>query len=75
MAEDMNRRSLDRERVCAVATRLINRAWFRVGTERYAKESNTYGITTLSKRHVDVRGNRIYFHFPAKHKVIVRTQA
>src|SRR5919204_6650882 len=45
MAEHMDRDSLDRERVSAVATRLINRAWFRVGTERYAKESRTFGIT------------------------------
>jgi DNA topoisomerase I len=73
MAEDMDRESLDRERVCAVATRLINRAWFRVGTERYARESNTFGITTLSKRHVEVRGRRIQFQFPGKHKVVVRT--
>jgi DNA topoisomerase I len=73
MAEHMDRESLDRERVSAVATRLINRAWFRVGSERYAKESRTFGITTLTKRHVSVRGNRIAFVFRAKHKVLVRT--
>jgi DNA topoisomerase IB len=73
MAEDMDRDALDRERVSAVATRLINRAWFRVGSERYAKESNTFGITTLTKRHVSVRGNRIAFHFRAKHRILVRT--
>jgi DNA topoisomerase I len=74
MAEHMDRDGLDRERVSAVAIRLINRAWFRVGSERYAKESNTYGITTLTKRHVDVRGNRIAFHFRGKHKIVVHTQ-
>jgi DNA topoisomerase-1 len=73
MAEHMDRDALDRERVSAVATRLINRAWFRVGSERYAKESRTFGITTLTKRHVTVRGNRIAFVFRAKHKVLVRT--
>jgi DNA topoisomerase-1 len=73
MAEHMDRDSLDRERVSAVATRLINRAWFRVGTERYAKESRTFGITTLTKRHVSVRGNRIAFLFRTKHKALVRT--
>jgi DNA topoisomerase-1 len=73
MAEHMDHDSLDRERVSAVATRLINRAWFRVGSERYAKESHTFGITTLTKRHVTVRGNRIAFHFRGKHKILVRT--
>jgi DNA topoisomerase-1 len=73
MAEHMDRDSLDRERVSAVATRLINRAWFRVGSERYAKESRTFGITTLTKRHVSVRGRKIAFVFRAKHKVLVRT--
>jgi DNA topoisomerase I len=73
MAEHMDREALDRERVSAVAIRLINRAWFRVGGERYAKESQTFGITTVTKRHVAVRGNRIAFHFRGKHKVLVRT--
>jgi DNA topoisomerase-1 len=73
MAEHMDRDVLDRERVSAVAIRLINRAWFRVGGERYARESQTFGITTLGKRHVAVRGNRIAFHFRGKHKVLVRT--
>jgi DNA topoisomerase-1 len=73
MAEHMDHDALDRQRVSAVATRLINRAWFRVGGERYAKESKTFGITTLTRRHVRVRGNRVGFHFRAKHKVLVRT--
>jgi DNA topoisomerase-1 len=73
MAEHMDHDVLDRERVSAIATRLINRAWFRVGSERYARESRTFGITTLSKGHVRVRGHRIAFHFRTKHKAVVRT--
>jgi DNA topoisomerase-1 len=73
MAADMDRDALDRERVAAVALRLINLGWFRPGSERYAKESRTYGITTLRKEHVDVRGRRIRLDFPAKHKRRVRS--
>jgi DNA topoisomerase-1 len=73
MAEHMDNDALDRDRVSAIATRLINRAWFRVGTERYAKESKTFGITTLRKSHVSVRGNRIAFDFRGKHKSVIRT--
>ena len=73
MAEHMDRDDLDRERISAIAIRLINLGWFRVGSERYAERSQTYGITTLTKRHVSVRGSRISFHFRGKHKVWVRT--
>jgi len=73
MSKDMDRDHLDRERVCAIALRLINLGWFRPGSERYAQESRTYGITTLRKRHVKVRGNRIALNFRGKHKVWVRT--
>ena len=69
----MDRDHLDRERVCAIALRLINLGWFRPGSERYAKESRTYGITTLRKGHVKVRGQRISLNFRGKHKVWIRT--
>lgn len=73
MGEHMMLDQYERERVCAVAVRLVNMAWFRVGTERYAKSSRTYGVTTLYKRHVSVQRNRVTFRFHAKHKVLVRT--
>jgi DNA topoisomerase-1 len=60
--------------VSAVAVRLINLGWFRVGSERYVRESRTYGITTLNKSHVSVRGSRIVFRFRGKHRAWVRTQ-
>src|SRR6266542_5059702 len=74
MSEHMDNDLLDRERVSAIATRLINRAWFRVGSERYARDSQTYGITTLRKSHVQIRGRRVAFHFRGKHRAVVRTQ-
>lgn len=61
------------EWACAVAATLVNRAWFRSGSERSARTSRTYGITTLTKRHVSVRGKRVTFSFRAKHRVRVRT--
>jgi DNA topoisomerase-1 len=72
-AQHMDHETLDRLRVSAIATRLINAGWFRVGSERYAKESRTFGITTLRKRHVHVRDNRIAFDFVGKHRTVVRT--
>jgi DNA topoisomerase IB len=72
MGEHMTLDPYERERVCAVATRLINMAWFRVGSDRHTKRSRTHGVTTLTRRHVSVRGNRVTFRFRAKHKVQVR---
>jgi DNA topoisomerase-1 len=73
MAKHMDRDSVDAERVSAIAIRLIDLGWFRVGTERYARESGTYGITTLTKRHVRVRGHRIRVDFRGKNRAQIRT--
>jgi DNA topoisomerase I len=73
MAEHMSLEPFEPEWTCAVAVRLINLGWFRVGGERYAKKHKTFGITTLRKRHVSVRGSRIAFRFRGKHRVWVRT--
>jgi DNA topoisomerase-1 len=73
MAKHMERDTYDRLRVSAIAVRLINQTWFRPGSERYVRESRTYGVTTLTRRHVSVRGNTIAFRFRGKHKVLVRT--
>ena len=73
MAEHLDRDELDRERVSAVALRLISLGWFRVGSERYARDG-TYGVTTLLRRHVQVRGSRVQLAFRAKAGVRVRTE-
>ncbi len=72
-AHDLEEGPYGRNWACAVAATLINRGWFRVGSERYARTGRTYGITTLTKRHVSVRGHRIRFQYRGKHRVLVRT--
>ena len=74
MSEHMEKDPRDRERVSAVAVRLINLGWFRVGSERHVRESRTYGITTLNKSHVSVRGSRIALRFRSKQRIWVRAQ-
>ena len=73
MTEHLDNDELDRERVSAVALRLISLGWFRVGSERYAREG-TYGVTTLLRRHVRVRGTRIRLSFPSKGGIRVRSE-
>jgi DNA topoisomerase-1 len=73
MAEHMSLEPLEPEWTAALAVRLINLGWFRVGDERYARRFRTFGITTLRKNHVNVRGSRITFCYRAKHRALVRT--
>lgn len=73
MSEHLDRDELDRERVSAIALRLISLGWFRVGSERYVRDG-TYGVTTLLRRHVQVRGRRIRLSFPSKAGVHVRSE-
>src|SRR3954466_4011005 len=72
MAAHFDQEEFDRERVSAIALRLIELGWFRVGSERYIRDG-TYGITTLLRRHVEVRGNRVALSFRGKHKIQVRS--
>jgi DNA topoisomerase I len=73
MSEHMALDGLPEVKVAAIAVRLINLGWFRVGTEKYAKTSRTFGITTLRKSHVSVRGSRISFRYRGKHSVMIRS--
>jgi DNA topoisomerase-1 len=73
MSEHMALEPMEPEWTCAIAVRLINLGWFRVGTDRYVKKSRTFGITTLRKSHVSVRGSRIAFRYRGKRRALVRT--
>lgn len=73
MAEHLDNDELDRDRVCAIALRLIDLGWFRIGSDRHTRTSGTFGITTLRKRHIAVRGKRVRLEFAAKGKSQVRT--
>ena len=57
---------------CALAVGLVNKAWFRVGSDRHTRRSRTYGVTTLTKRHVCVDGDEVQFRFRAKNRRLVR---
>jgi len=73
MAKHLDNDELDRDRVSAIALRLIDLGWFRVGSDRHTRTSGTFGITTLRKRHVSVHGNRVRLCFVGKGRTEVRT--
>src|SRR4051794_10075955 len=58
---------LTRERVLAAAVRLLDRGFFRIGSEDYAVENETYGLATMRKSHVSLRDGFVVFDYPGKH--------
>ncbi len=65
-SEHLDHEELDREKVLACMTRLINAAYFRVGDERYAKKNKTYGIATLRRKHLTIHGDEMVFEYRGK---------
>jgi DNA topoisomerase IB len=59
-------RGLSRDRVLATAIRLLDLGAFRVGSEQYEEENGTYGLATLKRSHVSVRGERTFYCYTAK---------
>jgi DNA topoisomerase IB len=64
--EHLQRSDLSYERVLACAARLLDRGFFRIGTEGYAEQNQTYGLATIQKRHVHLAENFITFDYVAK---------
>ena len=63
---DLKRSEPDRRKVLATVVRLIGRAYFRIGSERYATENRTFGIATLRKKHLRIDGRDLYFTYMGK---------
>jgi len=63
---DLSRRGLVRDRVLACALRLLDLGFFRIGSERYAAENETYGLATLKKRQVRFDRGAAVFDYRAK---------
>jgi DNA topoisomerase IB len=61
------RGDLDRERVLACAVRLLDRGFFRIGSEEYAEDNNTFGLATMLREHVTLKDDYVVtFDYPAK---------
>jgi DNA topoisomerase-1 len=67
--EDLCGSGLGRDRVLAGALRVLDRGVFRTGGEEYAEENDTHGVTTLLRKHIQLRGDELLFDFPAKNGI------
>ena len=63
---DLGAEGMSQERACAVAVRLLDLGYFRIGNDVYAEENQSFGLTTLERRHVHRQGNKLVFEFTGK---------
>ena len=66
VARHMATRGLTREKVLATVVHLLESTLIRVGNDDYAKQNQSYGLTTLRDRHVVIDGPELRFHFKGK---------
>ena len=59
-------KSLTRRKVLSCMVRLIDNAYFRPGSPRYSAENDSYGLTTLRSKHLEISGSRLEFHYTGK---------
>jgi DNA topoisomerase-1 len=66
VARDLARTGLPRKKVLATVVRLLETTLIRVGNHEYARDNDSFGLTTLRERQVRVRGARMKFRFRGK---------
>lgn len=64
--KDLQKRKWTKEKVVALAIRLMDNFFLRVGNKKYEKENGTYGLTTLRKKHLKEVKNGLIIKFKAK---------
>jgi DNA topoisomerase-1 len=64
--KDMGLRDLPQNKVLATLVHLLGRTFIRIGNEEYARENQSFGLTTMRNRHVDVKGAKLSFSFKGK---------
>jgi DNA topoisomerase-1 len=66
VGRDLARHGLPREKILATVVRLLETTLIRVGNEEYARDNDSFGLTTLRARQVKVNGSKVRFHFRGK---------
>jgi DNA topoisomerase-1 len=64
--KDLKRTGLPKEKVLAAVVQLLEKTLIRVGNDEYAKDNESFGLTTLHDRHVEVSGAKLTFSFRGK---------
>jgi DNA topoisomerase-1 len=63
---DLGTEGMEPARACAVAVRLLDLGYFRIGNDVYSDKYGSFGLTTLERQHVRRRGDLLVFDFTGK---------
>lgn len=63
---DLRRRDLSREKVLAAVVSLLGKTFIRIGNREYAKDNDSYGLTTMQDDHAEFSGDKVTFTFRGK---------
>jgi len=66
VARDLARDGMPREKVIAAVVHLLDTTLIRIGSVEYARDNQSYGLTTLRKKHVKIRAGEVRFRFAGK---------
>jgi DNA topoisomerase-1 len=69
VARDLKKRGLRREKVLAACVKLLETTLIRVGNDEYARDNESFGLTTMQDEHVEIRGATVRFDFRGKHGI------
>jgi DNA topoisomerase-1 len=69
---DLTLPRLPRRRVLAATVRILESTGIRIGNEEYARANHHFGLTTLHREHVAVKGAMMRFQFVGKHGKLYR---
>ena len=69
LARDLSLPGLPRDKALAAAVAIMATSFVRAGSEEYAAENGSFGLATLRRTHVTVKGHRIVFGYRGKHGV------
>ena len=75
LEKDLSLKGMPREKVVAAVIELLEKTLIRIGNQEYAKENDSYGLTTMRRKHVDIEGKTVEFDFVGKsgkeHQIIL----
>jgi DNA topoisomerase-1 len=66
IARDLSGKRLTREKVIAAVVQLLEKTFIRVGNDEYARDNQSFGLTTMRNTHVRVFGSKLRFRFKGK---------
>ncbi len=70
VAKDLGLPGLPRAKIMATIVKLLETTFIRIGNDEYARQNQSFGLTTMRTKHVKIRGSKIRFRFRGKSGIL-----